>query len=228
MEAVKFVIYEKLLFWLEAMSLLGKTYEASLILRRVGLQFIPCNTSLMLAGQTLNPDHELTLFIRDALRFVSAFIIPISQSAPQIYVTALSFAPEQSLVAKTFRSSFPNTLVVTEGRPSQWPMVIFTAEHHKNHVRRLVFSPNERTFASISTLNDICVCDSETGHCISGPFEVLGSANDACFSSDGRHILVKLYTYAIVLDIEMGEEQFRIEGHDFAFIHHDRRIASMH
>ena len=67
MEAVRFVMDEKLLFWLEAMSLLGKTYEASLILRRVGLQFIPCNTSLMLAGQTLNPDHELTLFIRDAL-----------------------------------------------------------------------------------------------------------------------------------------------------------------
>jgi len=35
MEAVRFVMYEKLLFWLEAMSLLGKTYEASLILRRV-------------------------------------------------------------------------------------------------------------------------------------------------------------------------------------------------
>jgi len=35
MKAVKFVMYEKLLFWLEAMSLLGKTYEASLILRRV-------------------------------------------------------------------------------------------------------------------------------------------------------------------------------------------------
>ena len=35
MKTVKFVMYEKLLFWLEAMSLLGKTYEASLILRRV-------------------------------------------------------------------------------------------------------------------------------------------------------------------------------------------------
>jgi len=35
MEAVEFVMYEKLLFWLEVMSLLGKTYEASLILRRV-------------------------------------------------------------------------------------------------------------------------------------------------------------------------------------------------
>jgi len=35
MKTVKFVMYEKLLFWLEAMNLLGKTYEASLILRRV-------------------------------------------------------------------------------------------------------------------------------------------------------------------------------------------------
>jgi len=35
MEAVEFVMYEKLLFWLEVMSLLGKTYEASLILRKV-------------------------------------------------------------------------------------------------------------------------------------------------------------------------------------------------
>ena len=34
MEAVKFVMYEKLLFWIEVMSLLGRTYEASLILRR--------------------------------------------------------------------------------------------------------------------------------------------------------------------------------------------------
>jgi len=51
MEAVEFVMYEKLLFWLEVMSLLGKTYEASLILRRVlaskvCLQSIPRNISL--------------------------------------------------------------------------------------------------------------------------------------------------------------------------------------
>ena len=33
---------------------------------------------LMLAGQSLNPDHELTLFIHDAVRCVSIFFIPIS------------------------------------------------------------------------------------------------------------------------------------------------------
>ena len=250
MEAVRFVMSEKLLFWLEAMSLLGKAHEGALILRRalgwkVRLQFISCNTSLMLAGQTLNPDHELTLFIRDALRFISAFIIPISQSAPQIYVSALSFTPEQSLVGTKFCSRFPNTVVVTEGRLGQWPMTVFTAEHQKYRVRHLVFSHDESIFASVhSTFNPllrlrlfsrasdniiICVCDSETGHCISGPFELSHqSVSGACFSPDGRRILLRSKSYAVVLDIETGKEQFRIEGLDFVFIRHDGRIASTH
>ena len=146
--------------------------------------------------------------------------------------------PEQSLVATKFRSRFPNTIVVTEGKPSQWPMTVFTAEHHKDWVCHLVFSPDESTFASISgdTFDSIydgetmCVCDSETGHCISGPFELScgEDLNWACFSPDGKHILLDFESYAIVLDIVTGEGQFLIEGLDFAFIRHDRRIASTH
>ena len=185
----------------------------------------------MLAGQALSPDHELALYIRDALRLISAFIIPISQCAPQIYVSALSFAPKQSLVATKFRLGFPNIVAVTEGQPDQWPMVIFTAEHHKDDVY-CIFSPNQRTFASISAYNGIimCVCDSETGHCISGPFMLPYNRyiRGACFSPDGKHILLKFSTYAVVLDIVIGEEQFQIEGKDFVFIHHDGRIVSAH
>ena len=184
----------------------------------------------MLAGKTLNPDHKLTMFIRDALRFISAFIIPISQCAPQIYVSSLSFAPEQSLVATKFRLRFPNTIVVTEGKPSQWPMTVFTAEHHKDRVRHLAFSPDESTFVSISDDKFMCVCDSETGHCISGPFELLHdeSVYGACFSPGGRRILLKFKSYAVVLDIGTGEEHFRIEGLDFVFIGHEGKIASAH
>ena len=126
MEAVKFVMYEKLLFWMEVMSLLGMVYEVEFILRRalawkVCLHSTSCDasTSLILAGQALDPNHELTLFINDAVRFISAFIIPISRCASQIYVSALSFAPEQSLVAKKFRPRFPKTVVVTEGKHNQ-------------------------------------------------------------------------------------------------------------
>jgi len=74
------------------------------------------------------------------------------------------------------------------------------------------------------------VCDSETGHCISGPFELhnYGEVYNACFSPDGKRILLKFLSIAVVWDIEMGEVQFQIEGHRFAFIHHDGRIASTH
>ena len=186
----------------------------------------------MLAGQTLTLDQELTLFIRDALRFISAFIIPISQSAPHIYVSALSFAPEQSLIGKKFCSRLPNTVVVTEGKPNQWPMAVFTAEHHEDPVYHMAFSPNESTFASISGWDpeNLHVCDSETGHCISGPFELSRDEDvcSACFSPDGKHILLKYDSHAVVLDIVTGEEQFRIKGRDFVFNHHDGRIASVH
>jgi len=58
MNAVKLVIHEKLLFWIEAMSILGKAHEVSAILRKalewpglaVCLEFISHTTTLRLAG----------------------------------------------------------------------------------------------------------------------------------------------------------------------------------
>ena len=181
----------------------------------------------MLAGQSPNPDNELTSFIHDALRFISAFIVPISQSAPHVYLSALSFAPEQSHVAKQFRPKFPNTFVVTQGKPSQWPMVVFTAEHLKDYVYDVAFSPDESTFLYRS-LDTVYICDSETGHCISGPFKVPKDGDDALFSPSGKHILFKYKSYAILWDIERGEEQLRLKGYDSAFVHHDGRIVSAH
>ena len=57
-EAVEFVIYEKLLFWIEVMSILGKAHEVPAILKRTlewpGLtvcpEFISYNTTLRLTG----------------------------------------------------------------------------------------------------------------------------------------------------------------------------------
>ena len=111
---------------------------------------------LILAGQSLNPDNELTLFIHDAVRFVSTFLIPISQRAPYVYISVLPFAPEKSLVARKFCPRFLNTLSITQGKPSHWSMVEFTAECHKDPVQHMVFSPDECTFASISFQTMYC------------------------------------------------------------------------
>ena len=188
------------------------------------------------------------MFIHDVLRFISAFI-PISQSAPQTYLSALPFTPERSLVGQKFCPRFPNTLTISDGRPSQWPKNIFVAEHHKNSVECIVLSPDEKTFVSTSSSSlwgrtTLHVCDSETGHCISGPFKSKESGNrffrgtrifDACFSHDGKHILVRShktpYYHAVVWEIERGEKVSEIEGLDFVFIHCGRnkgKIASVH
>ena len=58
MEAVKFMLYEKFLFWIEVMSILGKTHEVSAILGRalewpelaVCPASISYNTNLRVAG----------------------------------------------------------------------------------------------------------------------------------------------------------------------------------
>ena len=96
----------------------------------------------------------------------------------------------------------------------------------------LVFSPDEKTFACISSvaLPTLCICDSETGHLVSGPFELKGRSSfkhDALFSPDGKHILVKYYSDAVVWDIERCEEEFEIEGSDFVFICHGRCHGSI-
>jgi len=77
------------------------------------------------------------------------------------------------------------------------------------------------------------------GHCISGPFKLKNihawGRVDACFSPDGKHILVrsrhdKLSCRAAVWNIEKGEEVFQIEDSNFVFIHHGHnkgRIASI-
>jgi len=56
-EVVKFIMYEKLLFWIEVMNILGKAHEVFAILKRalewpglvVSLEFISCTTTLRLA-----------------------------------------------------------------------------------------------------------------------------------------------------------------------------------
>jgi len=83
-----------------------------------------------------------------------------------------------------------------------------------NLVMCIVLSPGEKAFASISRGAIMYVCDSETGHCISGPSKLtsLDSSGrvDAFFSPDGKHILVicrcrnELSCHAVVWNIEKG------------------------
>ncbi|KIO24817.1 hypothetical protein M407DRAFT_25779, partial [Tulasnella calospora MUT 4182] len=76
---------EKLMFWIEVMSLVGATAEAILMSRNVHQWLLQCPSEIS--------DSFLTALWNDTQRFIAAFLEPIMFGAPQIYCSALPHCP---------------------------------------------------------------------------------------------------------------------------------------
>ncbi|KAJ7213168.1 WD40 repeat-like protein, partial [Mycena pura] len=99
---------ERLLYWLEVVGLLDEVEETSHILK----------TALNYAEDSA---RELEGFLRDARRFVDGFGSVIAQSTPHIYLSALPFAPRNSLVRKKHSTKSRHVLVYSSPANSEWP-----------------------------------------------------------------------------------------------------------
>jgi WD40 repeat protein len=184
---------KQLLYWLEALSLIKHvniaTQALSAVCQWVEVRYYhPAGVQeLICSSQTHN--DQLAALAADARKFVNAFGSPISQSAPHIYLSALPFAPMDSLVSRTFLPKFSNTLSVTAGRAVGWPVIQYVLEGHISSVNSVAFSPDGKHVVSGSSEKTICVWDA-TGHVISGPLEGHTHwVSSVAFSPDGKHIV---------------------------------------
>ena len=84
----------------------------------------------------------------DAIKFVSAFGPPISQSVPHIYLSALPFTPRNSQVAKHYLPLFPKTLHLKKGKADNWPEIIAVFEGHTGWVNSVAFSQDGKHIVS--------------------------------------------------------------------------------
>ncbi|KAF8749918.1 WD40 repeat-like protein [Rhizoctonia solani] len=100
----------QMMYWIEAMSLLGCVNEA----------IAGCSKLMSLELARFNTYRQVVLWIRDIHRFLLSFYDAISTSTPHIYVSALAFAPSGSLTAQRMRPHFPNTLSVSQTKDSPW------------------------------------------------------------------------------------------------------------
>jgi WD40 repeat protein len=126
----------------------------------------------------------------DAIRFVAAFTVVISQSAPHLYLSAVPFAPEQSKVAQQFLPHFPQTFSVNMGKAVHWPAFWAVLEGHSGTVNSVSFSHDGRRIVSGSDDCTIRIWDARTGVIVAGPFyghtdKVLSVA----FSHDSKRVV---------------------------------------
>src|SRR5712671_3158311 len=171
-------------------------------------------TDEIILEQTHN--NRISRFTADAVKFVAVFATPIAQSVPHIYLSAIVFAPKESITAETFHGKFMNTVSVKSGKTANWPVIQNIFRGHARIVSSVAFSPDGSRIVSGSWDNTIRLWDAETGHAIGKPLEGHSShVSSVAFSPDGSRIVSGSWDNTIRLwDAETGDAIGKpLEGH---------------
>jgi WD40 repeat protein len=113
----------------------------------------------------------------------------ITQSVPQMYLSALQFSPRKSNVANHYHAHFKNTLSVEAGRVEGWPGTLNVLVGHSLGVQSVAFSHDGRHIVSGSYDMTIRVWDAATGDAVAGPLKGhTGYVYSVAISPDGKYI----------------------------------------
>ncbi|GJJ09203.1 hypothetical protein Clacol_003425 [Clathrus columnatus] len=104
-------LHHGFLLWLEVLSLLQAVSGAA-------------KSMSSLISWCLGKESHQTLcdFAVDGKRFIQLFGGVISDSASHVYLSALPFCPQESVIYKKFISQFPNTLRIASEPIHDWPL----------------------------------------------------------------------------------------------------------
>ncbi|KAK0760846.1 LOW QUALITY PROTEIN: hypothetical protein N5P37_005783 [Trichoderma harzianum] len=101
---------EKFIYWLEALSLLGGISDGIAGMQRL--------EQLVVYSRT----PELLKVVRDACKFIQTFSCVIADYPLQVYVSALSFSPSQSLTRCQFKKQAPKWIQALAEGETEWTL----------------------------------------------------------------------------------------------------------
>ncbi|KAG8704540.1 hypothetical protein FRC09_003461 [Ceratobasidium sp. 395] len=199
----QFLFQTPLMYWIEALSLLGKLRAALSSL----LQLMGCNI----------PDYmqDCAVVASDAYRFVLSFYDAISKSTPHLYISALAFAPSNSGLAQRMRPVCSKLLAVVQGTETEWTPCL-TGIWVGFEVNSIAVSPNGQRIVSGSLDATVRVWDAETSDVVLGPLKGHSrSVGCVAFSPGGRWIASGSFDETIrIWNAETGEPRFDpLRGH---------------
>ncbi|KAL4081514.1 WD40-repeat-containing domain protein [Scleroderma yunnanense] len=170
---------EKILFWLEALSLLGGLGNAAIALTSAGRWL-----------QRKDGYEDVAALAKDGAKFIQNFASAISMSTPHLYVSSLPFSPERSMLSRTLKRKFPCIARVVAGHYKEWQAAQMVLQGHTNKVCSLAFSHDGTRIVSSSNDKTVRVWDADRGVQIGSPLEGhTGWVKSAVFSPDGTRIV---------------------------------------
>ncbi|CCA76052.1 hypothetical protein PIIN_10052 [Serendipita indica DSM 11827] len=164
------------LYWMEILSFTGRVSRAI-----AGLRALMAQTGL---------EEATRKSIMEMLRFMMAFLVPIQDSAPHIYISALPFTPTKSKLYQEGLQRYINTFKVVRGLEEIYPNLPRTLRGHGKAVNVVAFSPDGLQIASGSDDKKVRLWDVGTGQSLGEPIRGHDDSVQAvAFSPDGSRII---------------------------------------
>ncbi|KIN97133.1 hypothetical protein M404DRAFT_37720, partial [Pisolithus tinctorius Marx 270] len=213
---------EKILFWLEIISLLGMVGKGVDALGTVATWLC------------VNGFNDVLALVEDGIQLIRNFGGVIVHSTPHLYASALPFIPCNTLLSMMLLPKFPRLARVAVGGLKGWPVEQQLLQGHASEVQSVAFSPDGKRIVSGSRDKTVRVWDVEGGVQIGNPLE--GHSDgvySVAFSPDGKRIVSGSEdNTGRVWDVEGGVQiGSPLEGHtdpvySVAFSPEGKRIVS--
>ncbi|KIO28106.1 hypothetical protein M407DRAFT_72317 [Tulasnella calospora MUT 4182] len=167
---------ERILGWIEVMSVIGATSEAIRMAKHVHRWLLVKIFEVLLLVNLWNDVH----------RFITAFLEPISFGPLHIYASALPHCPSKTELWRLYSSSARVRLLGSR-RISTWPQVGETLSTYIRPASAVCISPDGRLLASALSDHTIQLWETQTGREFGEPLTGHSAiVSCVCFSPDGR------------------------------------------
>ncbi|KAM0720711.1 hypothetical protein Q7P37_004848 [Cladosporium fusiforme] len=144
----------RFIYWFEAMSWLGCAYDVLHIIRNLQ------------SHTHINSATSMNRFLTDGGRFAREFQYIADLAPLQLYASALTFAPECSIVKSAFKHCIPKWLKRQPKVDKEWNTDVFALDGHTSSIVAMAFSPDDEYLATCSHDGTVRIWDTKAMACL--------------------------------------------------------------